>query len=262
MSETTYTVLDLSGPVSRISFNQLLGEIANSSPFNTALRLEETQLRALVKVLFAYELHLSEVLPEQQPYFLESIKENEKGLFAIPQAFCEHLLNNLDQEAMLMFRELTKVEQNLKDLFANDEVMDFVEMHLIDPTISYWKWEYGRYALDHIGKEILGTVDWKTEQIGVVWDSIKIAIDSDNFDNDLERFGNELDDHEKGLLLLMVNAKVREQKSSLVEYVLAGDIIQSNLVGLQLRKEQLVSALKMTIENSRSRGKDRGGPKL
>ena len=104
-------------------------------------------------------------------------------------------------------------------------------------------------------------MDWKTEQLAIGQNEIKIEEYLYSFDNHLDLFGSELDDHEKGLLLLMSKAKLMEGNTTLMDYILAGDIVQSNLVGLHLRKEQLATVLKTAIENSRSKGKDRGGPK-
>ncbi|MEX0360970.1 MAG: hypothetical protein AB3N10_08270 [Allomuricauda sp.] len=261
MSQAIHTVLNLSRPVDKLSFREVFWEKGSSSPDNASVRLSETQLISLVQVLFTYGLHYDEVSREQRPHFMESIKDNELGLFDIPMTFCAHLLNNLEEGARLEFGKLLEMDHDLKDLLSNEQLMDFVEMELIDPSVSFRKWEYGRYALDHMAKTFLGNVDWKSEQLALVKDNLKMKEYLDNFDSLLDRFGDGLDDHEKSLLLLMFKTKVFQQYATLMEYMLAGDIVQSNLVGLQLRKEQLATVLRTTLENSRSKGKDRGGPK-
>ena len=261
MSQTIHTVLDLSRPLDTLSFREAFRNMDASSPDNTSTRLSETQLISLVQVLFTYGLHYDEVSREQRPFFMESIKYNTNGMFDIPQSFCGHLLNNLSMGAKSQFQKFLETEHDLQDLLSNEQLMDFVEMELIDPSVSFRKWEYGRYALDQMTKTFLGSVDSKTEQFAVGQDEVKMEAYLDGFDRRLDHFGSELDDHEKSLLLLMTKTKVSEKNSSLMDYMLAGDIVQSNLVGLQLRKEQLATVLKTTIENSRSKGRDKGGPK-
>ena len=262
MSETIHTVLDLSRPVGKQSFRETFSGMDFSSPPNTTARLSEAQLRPLMNVLFTYGLHYVEVREEQRPLFMESIKENARGMFDIPLTFCSHLLNNLGEGARSELHKLIGMQHNLKDMLSNEQLMDFVEMELIDPTVSFRKWEYGRYALDYMAKDFLGSVDWKTEQVAIGRNEVKLEEYLDSFDSHLDLFGARLDDNEKSFLLLMTKTKVLEQNSSLMDYMLAGDIVQSNLVGLHLRKEKLATVLKRTIENSRSKGRDKGGPKL
>lgn len=261
MSQTFHTVLDLSRPVGGLSFREVFWEKGSSSPDNTSIRLSEAQLISVIKVLFTYGLHYDEVSEEKRPTFMESIKYNTNGMFDIPQSFSGHLLNNLDEGARSQFQKLLEIQHNLKDVLSNEQLMDFVEMELIDPSVSYRKWEYGRYAMDYMAKEFLESVDWKTEQVAIGQNEIKIEEYLDSFDNHLDLFGSELDDHEKGLLLLMSKAKLTEGNTTLMDYILAGDIVQSNLVGLHLRKEQLATVLKKTIENGLSKGRDKKGPK-
>ncbi|MEM8765610.1 MAG: hypothetical protein AAGD88_17480 [Bacteroidota bacterium] len=261
MSQTVHTVLDLSHPVDTLSFREVFWEKGGSSPDNVPVRLSEAQLIAIIKVLFTYGLHYDEVLEEKRPTFMESIKYNTNGMFDIPQSFCGHLLNNLDEGAKSQFQKFLETEHNLRDLLSNEQLMDFVEMELIDPSVSFRKWEYGRYALDHMAKEFLIDMDWKAEQSRIAWYNIRMDDYLVNIEKGLTTFGAGLDNHEKGFLLLMAKTKVLEQNSSLMDYMLAGDIVQSNLVGLHLRKEKLATVLSTTIENSRSKGKDRGGPK-
>ncbi|MEM8926732.1 MAG: hypothetical protein AAGC45_00905 [Bacteroidota bacterium] len=262
MSETIHTVLDLTGPVGKESFRDTFRDIDFSSPSNTAVRLSEIQLRSLLRVLFTYVLHYDEVQEEQRPIFMESIKDNTKGMFDIPQTFCAHLLNNMDKLASTQFGELLKKGHNLNELLANEAVLDFVEMVLVDPTVSFRKWEYGRYAMEHMAKGLLADMDWEAERNRIERLNIPMEVYMEGLDNSLDMFGTGLDDHEKNLLLLLSKNRLWEQSSSLIEYMLVGDIIQSNLVGLNLRKEQLAMALDRSIEHERSKSRDRGGPRL
>lgn len=261
MSQTVHTVLNLSRPIDKLSFREVFWEKGSASPDNPNVRLSEAQLGSIVKVLFTYGLHYDEISEEQRPFFMESIKDNQLGLFDIPLTFCAHLLNNLNEEARLEFGKLAQMEHDLKDLLSNEQLMDFVEMELIDPSVSYRKWEYGRYALDRMANELSGSVDWKAQKLAIGQDDTKIEGYLNGFDDRLDLFGGGLDDHEKSLLLLISKTKLIEGNSSLLDYMLAGDIVQSNLVGLHIRKEQLETVLKKTIENGPSKGRDRGGPK-
>ena len=93
MSQTIHTVLDLSRPLDKLSFREAFRNTDTSFPDNTDTQRSEAQLNSLVKVLFTYGVHYEEVSKEQQPFFMESIKDNKHGLFAIPLTFCAHLLN-------------------------------------------------------------------------------------------------------------------------------------------------------------------------
>ncbi len=262
MSETVYTILDLSRPVGRRPFREVLHDKAVPSPSNTSVQLSEAQLGSLVRVLYTYGMHFDEIREDQRPFFMESIKDNTNGMFDIPLTFCGHLLNNLDGIAKEEFGELLKMEHNLNELFSNEALMDFVEMQLIDPTVTYRKWEYGRYAMEHMSKEFLWNMDWQVERSQVEKKNIPMEAYVDSLDRSLDIFGTGLDDHEKTLLLLLSKNKLWEQHSTLVDHMLFGDIVQSNLVGLNLRKEKLAEALDKSIEYQHSKGKDRGGPSL
>ncbi len=262
MSETVHTVLDLTGPVGKESFRDTFRDIDISFPSNSAVRLSKIQLRSLMKVLFTYVLHYDEIQEEQRPFFMESIKNNTKGMFDIPQSFCAHLLNSMDKLASTQFGELLKMEHNLNELLSNEAVLDFVEMVLVDPTVSFRKWEYGRYAMEHMAKALLANMDWEAERNRIERLNITMEDYVEGLHNSLDIFGTGLDDHEKNLLLLLSKKRLWEQSSSLIEHMLAGDIIQSNLVGLNLRKEQLAMVLDRSIEHERSKGRDRGGPRL
>ncbi|WP_431129844.1 hypothetical protein [Flagellimonas flava] len=261
MSQTIHTVLDLSEPVDKLSFREVFWEKGGSSPDNVPVRLSEAQLIALIKVLFTYGLHYDEVRGEKRPTFMESIKYNTNGMFDIPQSFCGHLLNNLHKGAKSQFQKFLEMEHDLRDLLSNEQLMDFVEMQLIDPSVSYRKWEYGRYALDHMAKELLIDLDWEAERSRIAWYNIPMDDYLVNVEKGLTTFGAGLDNHEKGFLILLCKTNVLEQDSTLMDYMLAGDIVQSNLVGLHLRKEQLATVLKKTIENGLSKGRDKKGPK-
>lgn len=228
---------------------------------NTNVRLSEEQLSSLVLVLFTYGLHYDEINQEQRPFFMESIKDNKQGMFDIALTFCTHLLNNLDEGARLEFQKLLEMHHNLKDILSNEPLMDFVEMQLIDPSVLHRKWEYGRYALDHMANKFLGSVDLKNEQLAIEKSKVNVEEYLERFDSHLDLSDTALDDHEKSFLLLIVKTKVLEQSFTLMEYMLAGDIVQSNLVRLHLRKEKLATVLRKTTENSRSKGRDKGGPK-
>ena len=95
--------------------------------------------------------------------------------------------------------------------------------------------------MDHMTKELPIEMDWEAERSRIAQNDISVDAYLSGFENDLEKFGTELDDHEKGFLLLMAKTKVLEQQSTVIDYVLVGDIVQSNLVGLHLRKEKLSS---------------------
>lgn len=262
MSETLYNVLELSGPTHETTFREVFGDQYFSSPSNDSVRLSEQQFRAFVKVLFTFGMHYDEVLEEQRPLFLKSILENERNLFGISETFCEHLMNNLDETGIIGFNVLQKMEWNINEPLSNELLMDFVEMELMDPTLTYRKWEYGRYALDQISRDFFNDMDW--EQYRDSFDGQKLG--TQNYlgvlEDEMSTSKFDLDDHEKTLLQLVVKSKLEPKKTTLPEYLMAGEIVQSNLVGLNLRKKKLEDSLHQTLRNQRSSKRGKGGPKL
>lgn len=261
MSETIHTILDLSHPVSALSFWEVPGVQDLSSPSNAGVRLSEVQLRALVKVLFAYGLHYDEVLEEQRPLFLKSIMDNEQDLFRLSQTFCEHLMNNLDETAKMEFSDLQKMEWNLQDPLSNERLMDFVEMELLDPTVSFRKWEYGHYSLNYMSTNFFDGIGWEKNGNAIASGNVQIEDHLTTLEDKLDKTENALDSHERNLLQLVAKSRLWPQKTNLVDYIMVGTIVQSNLVGLSLRREKLAFTLKNAIQNLGSRKKNRGGPK-
>ena len=262
MSETVYTILDLTRPVGSLTFREVLRNLHLSSPDHTGIRLSHAQLRALVKVLFSYGLHYDEVHKKQRPLFLKSVIENQHDLMGLSETFGEHLMNNLESHSQTELDELQKMEWNLEDPLSNEHLMDFVEMELLDPTVSFRKWEYGRYAIEHISHEFFKTIDWEKEQNSIREKNIPIEDYLEGLENGLRRTENDLDVHERELLQLLAKSRLWPKKTTLADYLKAGNIVQSNLIGLSLRMDKLQLSFSNTLRQGITRKKNGRGPKL
>lgn len=262
MEETTYITLNLTYPVSSLTFREVLRDQHLSSPDHSKVRLSDEQLRALIKVLFGYGMHYDEVSEKQRPLFQKSLIDNRHALLGISETFAEHLMNNLEAHSKKELDELQKMEWNLKDPLNNEVLMDFVEMELLDPTVSFRKWEYGRYAIDHICHEFFKTIDWDKERVSIWEENTPMEDYLEGLENRLQHAENDLDIHERELLQLVAKSRLWPQKTNLVDYLKAGGIVQSNLIGISLRMDKLKLSLTNTLKQNSTRKKNRGGPKL
>ncbi|MEM9649463.1 MAG: hypothetical protein AAF969_13370, partial [Bacteroidota bacterium] len=250
------------GPVDKLPFREVFRDRDFSSPSNESVQLSEQQFKALVKVLFTYGVHYDEVLEQQRPLFMKSILDDQLNFFGLSLTFCEHLMNNLDETTKAEFNELQNMQWNLDNPLSNEQLIDFVEMEVIDPIVSYRKWEYGRYALEHLSSTSFKAMDWDNQKKIVRSGKINIQEYFDALDNKMPKSNFELDEHEKTLMQLVIKSNLEPKKMSLVEYLLASEIIQSNFVGLNLRMKRLQESLNYILRNQRSEKKGRGGQKI
>lgn len=259
MSAIVFKTLDFSGIIGGKIFREVLRELGFPHPSLNGIHLNLNQLRSLIGVLFTYGLHYDEVNEKQRTILLWAIVEDKQPLFNISKTFSGHLLNNLEDPSRLEFRELQKIEYNLNDLLSNERLMDFVETELIDPTVSMRKWEYGRYSIANISEHFLEGIDW--EKTATVIDAKHIRLEDylRNIGDKLEKVGESLAAHERTLLQLTVKARLWPQKTTLADYLMAGSIVQSHLIGLSIRKEKLQKSLSSALETGRSKRKGRGG---
>ena len=141
-------------------------------------RLKKTHRKAAN--ILAYLMHQEFVQEEQKSTFLKIVRDENLPMVNMSKEFALHLINNLGVEKRKLLARMQEQDQNDYG-FANEGLVDFVEMELWDPTVTYRKWEYGRYAINHFIKS---------------FDSHELPTESKTTDGDhtmlLERFASGL----------------------------------------------------------------------
>jgi hypothetical protein len=160
----------------------------------------------------------------------------------------------LGNEARLELRQLRQLEYNIEDVLFNGRLLDFVEMELLDPTTSFRKWEYGRFAMAYMGQNIFGHIKWdkiRNKEVGLR-----------RIDEQLEKQQGKMDPQEKLFLRLMAKGMLLPQKAKMSEFLFFGSYIQENMMGLSARIKDLSKILAKAIEKEISREKGKEGPSL
>jgi len=262
MSETLYKVLDFSRPIDRQSFGEVMDELNDLSPSHNSSMLSNGQLKTLIAAVFTYGLHYDEVPKEQRELLLKAILEGKQPLFELSQTFARHLINNLDDHAKSQLEVLQNSEYDVKRLLTNETLVDYVEIELLDQTTSYRKWEYGRFSLAYLAAHLSIQDGWENVEKTVKEKKPRPEVYLKNFGKELENSRYNLDAHEQLLLHLFVKSKLWPDKTTMMDYLLAGSITQQHLLGLSIRSEKLASTLKNALQNVPTINKRRGGPKL
>jgi len=209
-----------------------------------------------VAIIFVYLLHQNHLPPNQQNTFLNAIEKKDLPMVNMTKKFAYHLLHNMNKDEKLRLSTLQKDKSQVANL-RNEALVDFIEIDMVDPTVTFRQWEYGKYAI----KYFLNQLDYKNTS--------KVQNSKGTTDNDLiERFTSQLvlnhkslDNHEKLFLVQALKAKLKLDGPNMASYDLIGNIVQSNLLGMSLRIDVLKSAylksLSLAIEN-----RNKKGPKL
>ena len=168
----------------------------------------------------------------------------------------------IDDTTKAQLAALEKLEFNILEPLKNLSLVDFVEMNLMDQTTSYRKWEYGRFSIAFFLGEFSERIplsDWIKSLIEKNHGPKSIV---DFFNKELRNSHYNIDYHESKLLGLVIKAKCQPKDTTMADYILAGSIIQQNLLGLSLRMGKLTEAIENAIKKSISIDKRKGGPKL
>jgi hypothetical protein len=254
MGEIVYDILNFEKSIGKKTFRDTLREIIEQGTDISKTRLLGEQLDSLIAILFAYGLHYDELAGEKRRSFLNALMEEKLPLFQLSQTFAGHLLNNLGNEARLELRQLRQLEYNIEDVLFNGRLLDFVEMELLDPTTSFRKWEYGRFAMAYMGQNIFGHIKWdkiRNKEVGLR-----------RIDEQLEKQQGKMDPQEKLFLRLMAKGMLLPQKAKMSEFLFFGSYIQENMMGLSARIKDLSKILAKAIEKEISREKGKEGPSL
>lgn len=254
MAEVVYDSLDFAKPIGKKTFKDTLKGFEGEEANIYRIELSGEQLDSLIAVLFSYGLHYDEMIGEKRNRFLNALIEEKLPLFQVSQTFAGHLLNNLDQGAKAELEQLLQMEHNIQEILANERLLDFVEMELLDPTTSYRKWEYGRYVMAYMGQKVFGHIKW---------DKI---MDKKGFlqklDVQLDKKDGKMDSQEKLFLQMMTKGMLVPQKTNMAEFLLVGSYVQENMMRLSARINNLSEILESAVQNELSRQKGKEGPSL
>ncbi|WP_423999531.1 hypothetical protein [Maribacter sp. IgM3_T14_3] len=231
--------------IQTIDFN-MLGKNNNSTAINDVL-----------SNLFVYLIHQDNLEVGQKGTFLKVLAEKNLPMLDMAKQFAIHLINNFSDEVVQELSAIQTKGLGFENMLNNEELVDFVEMELVDPTATYRKWEFGKFAIEHFINDINNTELEKIKgdkEIGT-----KEFLDL--FTSNLDTTATKLDDHEKLLLIVAVRHKLSENKLNIATYDVVGSSVQRNLLGMSLRmdvlKNSLRESLSLTIKNQNRKGPKR-----
>jgi hypothetical protein len=166
-------------------------------------------------------------------------------------------LNNIGPEARAELGQLQHMEHDMDNILSNERLLDFVEMELLDPTTSYRKWEYGRFAMVYMAQHFFGDAQWN---------AIENAKDKEvllqKMAKRLDKQKGKLDPKEIQFLHLMAKGSLLPQKTTMAEFLFMGSHVQGHMMGLSARIRELSKILGNALEREISRQKGKGGPRL
>jgi hypothetical protein len=254
MAEIVYDILDFDKPIGEKTFQDTLNELGDTGSNTLKIVLSEEQLNSLISILFVYGLHYDELVEEKRYRFLNTLIGEKLPLFQVSQTFAGHLLNNLGQGAKEEFQLVLQMKHNIEEILSNERLLDFVEMELLDPTTSFRKWEYGRYAMAYMGQKVFGHIKWDkiTDKEGCL----------QKLGEQLNKQDGKMDSQEKLFLQLMSKRMLMPQKTNMAEFLLVGSYVQENMMKLSVRIKNLSKILESFIQNEISRQKGKEGPNL
>ncbi|MDF0718346.1 hypothetical protein PY092_19455 [Muricauda sp. 334s03] len=218
---------------------------------------DSTAINDVLSNLFVYLIHQNNLEIGQKGTFLKILAEKNIPMLEMAKQFAIHLINNFSDEVVQELSAIQTKGLGFKNMLNNDGLVDFVEMELVDPTTTYRKWEFGKFAIEHFINDIHNT------------ELEKIKIDNEiGFEEFLELFasnldtqGTKLDDQEKLFLIVTLRHRLYENKLNIPTYEVVGSSVHRNLLGMSLRmdilKNSFRESLSLTIENQNRKGHKR-----
>lgn len=210
-----------------------------------------------ISTLFVYLIHKSNLQEIQKNTFLKVIEEKNLPMVEMAKQFAFHLIHNFSDEIRHELSAIQNKEIGFENMLDNEELTDFVEMELVDPTSTYRKWEFGKYAIQHFINEINSAEFEKIE--GNHDSATKEFVES--FASNLDTQATKLDDHEKLFLIVAIRHKLSKNNLNIATYDLMGSFMQRNLLGMSLRMDILKTSfresLSLTIKNQNRKGPKR-----
>ncbi|MBD0851906.1 hypothetical protein [Maribacter arenosus] len=207
--------------------------------------------------LFVYLIHESSLEKTQKKTFLKVTEEKNLPMVEMAKQFAFHLINNFSDETRHELSAIQTKEIGFENMLDNDELVDFVEMEMVDPTTTYRKWEFGKFAIQHFIHEISSAEFEKIKGNNDI--ATKEFVES--FASNLDTQATKLDDHEKLFLIVAIRHKLSENKLNIATYDLMGSFVHRNLLGMSLRmdilKNSFRESLSLTIKNQNRKGPKR-----
>ena len=206
--------------------------------------------------LFVYLLHESNLEKTQKKTFQKVIEEKNLPMVTMAKQFAFNLIHNFSDEVGQELSAIQNKEIGFENMLDNEELVDFVEMELVDPTTNYRKWEFGKFAVLHFINEINSAEFEKIEGK----DDIVTKEFIESFASNLDSQTTKLDDHEKLFLIVAIRQKLSENNLNIATYDLMGSFVERNLLGMSLRMEVLKNALRESLSLA-IKNHNRKGPK-
>ena len=219
--------------------------------------ISSTSVSYGMRNLFVYLIHQNNLEKTQKKTFLKVIEEKNLPMVEMAKQFAFHLINNFSDETRHEFSAIQTKEIGSENMLDNDELVDFVEMEMVDPTTTYRKWEFGKFAIQHFIHEINSAEFEKIKGD----DDISTKEFVESFASNLDTQATKLDDHEKLFLIVAIRHRLSENTLNLAPYDLMGSFMQRNLLGMSLRMDILKTSfresLSLTIKNQNRKGPKR-----
>tara|TARA_R110000744_G_scaffold135782_1_gene245373 strand:- start:1168 stop:1878 length:711 start_codon:yes stop_codon:yes gene_type:complete len=210
-----------------------------------------------ISKLFVYLIHESNLEEAQKKTFLKIIQEKNLPMVEMAKQFAFHLTHNFSDEVGQELSAIQNKEIGFENMLDNEELVDFVEMELVDPTTTYRKWEFGKFAVQYFINKI-NSVEFENIE-GNNDIATKEFIES--FASNLDTKAIKLDDHEKLFLIVAIRNKLSENNLNIATYDLMGSFVHRNLLGMSLRmdilKNSFQESLSLTIKNQNHKGPKR-----
>ncbi len=211
----------------------------------------------VISNLFVYLLHQSNLEESQKKTFLKVIQEKNLPTVTMAKQFAFHLTHNFSDEVGHELSAIQTKEIGFENMLDSDELVDFVEMEMVDPSTTYRKWEFGKFAIQHFIYEINSAEFEKIKGD----DDISTKEFVESFASNLDTQATKLDDHEKLFLIVAIRHKLSKNNLNIATYDLMGSFMQRNLLGMSLRMDILKTSfresLSLTIKNQNRKGPKR-----
>lgn len=224
----------------------MLGKSNNSTAINDVL-----------SNLFVYLIHQDNLKIGQKDTFRKVLAEKNLPMLDMAKQFAIHLINNFSDEVVQELSAIQTKGLRFKNILDNEVLVDFVEMELIDPTTTYRKWEFGKFAIEHFINDINNTELERIKSDNEIGFEEFIELFASNLDNQETK----LDDQEKLFLIVALRHKLSENKLNIPTYDIVGSSVQRNLLGMSLRmdilKNSFRESLSLTIKNQNRKGPKR-----
>ena len=168
------------------------------------------------------------------------------------------MIENLDGFKKEWFEKLQNETYQLKNIFGNSEILEFVDSALID-YMNIRNLEYGKYFIQNLTNLFSKSINLKSYSV-----EIKKALEKDTDYLNLigEKIINskiKLDTFEELLLVFVIKEYFIECKSTNYDYFLVNSIVKDNIYKINLKKVDMMRALDQGLKMKWNSGRGKGG---